>query len=80
MPAEPEFWHPKDAANYLNIHVSTLYEWVGSTKYKNLKEKGSVLAGPKPPFYRFGRNCIRFPVKKFKAWTERFFIDNQKGK
>lgn len=78
MPVEPEFWHPKDAARYLSIHVRTLYEWVSPSK--SAKERSPILLGPKPPHYKFGRNCIRFPVKKFKAWTERFFIDNQKGK
>lgn len=78
MSREPEFWHPKEAAEYLRIHVNTLYEWVSNTKSSNRRQP--VLLGPKPPFHRFGRKCIRFPVKELREWTKKFFVGNQKGK
>lgn len=78
MRQEPEFWHPKEAAEYLRIHVGTLYEWVSNTKKSNRNQP--VLLGPKPPFHRFGRKVIRFPVKAFRDWANKFHVDNQKGK
>lgn len=78
MPVEPEFWQPKEAARHLNIHVRTLYDWVTPSEKSN-KVRKPVLLGPKPPFYKFGRKCIRFPVKEFREWTKRFLV-NQKGK
>ena len=57
--ASPRRWFTaKEAANYLQIHVRTLYGYV---------RKGR---GRKPPFRRFGKGNYRFPVEKFKEWAD----------
>jgi predicted DNA-binding transcriptional regulator AlpA len=67
-----EFWRIKEAASYLNINVQTMYQWLNPSK-----NSSSLLRGPKPPTVRFGRNCVRFPIKEFKDWAHNF---NKKGK
>ena len=63
--AEPTFWRSKEAAAYLGISVHTLYHWLNPKKRKN----GTHLIGPKPPHRRYGRNCIRFPIKELQQWA-----------
>jgi predicted DNA-binding transcriptional regulator AlpA len=63
-----EFWRVKEAASYLNVNTQTIYQWLNPPK-NNIS---SVLRGPKPPVVRFGRNCLRFPVKEFKEWARTF--------
>lgn len=64
---DPAFWRPKEAAAYLKIHVNTLYLWLNPAKRSRKYEP--LLRGPKPPFRRYGRSCIRFPVNEFKRWA-----------
>lgn len=63
---EKRFWSPKQAADHLSIAVQTLYAYCREPK------NGSVtkLIGPPPPFRRFGRHCLRFPITEFIAWAE----------
>jgi hypothetical protein len=63
---EKRFWNPKQAADHLSVAVQTLYAYC--------REPGSggttKLIGPPPPFRRFGRNCLRFPITEFIKWAE----------
>ena len=63
------FWSAKEAADYLGIATSTLYEYVRPRPRKNQPSK---LRTSVPPYRRIGRNVLRFPVKEFIAWAERF--------
>lgn len=65
--AEKSFWTVKEAARYLSIAPMTLYCWIKPQTQK----KPSRLLGP-PPLYRFGPNCIRFPINEFIEWAENF--------
>ncbi len=60
------FWTSKEAANYLSVNVWTLLAWCSGKK----GAQSSKLIGPKPPFRRFGRNCIRFPIEAFREWAD----------
>lgn len=66
-PQDPRFWKPKQAAEYLQISTQTLYSYCAP--YKHWKRKSKPI-GPPPPFRRFGRNVIRFPIREFKEWAE----------
>ena len=63
------FWTPKQAADYLEISVFTLYEYIRPKRRNSHRAK---LRTSTPPFRRLGRNVIRFPIVEFKAWAERF--------
>lgn len=65
---EKQFWTAKQAAAYLMIHVATLYSWCNGKKRGSRPPK---LNGAKPPFRRFGRYCMRFPIAEFKEWAHR---------
>ena len=70
---EKRFWTAKEAANYVGIAVDTLY---GYCRYKpSSKTRISI-----PPYRRIGRNVLRFPVKEFIEWTERFDTPAQERK
>ena len=75
--ADPQYWKPKQAANYLSISVVTLYNWILPKKdrYQN-----STLSGPPPPFLRFNRNCIRFPVDEFIQWANTYHANGKDSK
>lgn len=62
-------WTPKEAARYLRISTSTLYEYL---RARPRNGNPSKLRTSVPPFRRLGRNVIRFPVTKFKAWVHRY--------
>lgn len=71
------FWTPKQAADYLEISTSTLYEYIRARPRKNAPSK---LRTSTPPFRRLSRNVIRFPITEFKAWAERFDHPEQENK
>jgi len=60
------FWKPKEAANHLDVTVQTLYAYCSEPKDGRVPK----LIGPPPPFRRFGRNCLRFPITEFIKWAE----------
>ncbi len=64
-PHQRRFWNSKQAANYLNVTVQTLYAYCHGPKNGTAK-----LIGQPPPFRRLGRNCVRFPIVEFKQWAE----------
>jgi hypothetical protein len=61
------FWTSKEAANHLQVSVESLYAYCKGNKTSPGKAK---LIGSPPPFRRFGRNCIRFPIAEFIQWAE----------
>jgi len=63
---DKRFWTTKEAANYVNVTVWTLLDWCGNRRGSH----SSKLIGSKPPFRRFGRNCIRFPIQEFIEWAD----------
>jgi len=71
------FWTPKEAADYLEISVFTLYEYI---RPQNPKSSRAKLRTSTPPFRRLSRNVIRFPITEFKAWAERFDHPEQENK
>lgn len=64
---DKRFWSAKEAAAYLMVSVQTLYSWCNSPKRE---WRASKLIGPKPPFRKFARNCMRFPIVEFKQWAD----------
>ncbi len=66
MSLDRRFWTAKEAAAYLQVSTTTLYAWCGGYKWK----KVSKLVGPKPPFKKFARNVMRFPIVEFKQWAD----------
>ncbi len=72
-----EFWTPKEAAAYLRISTSTLYEYL---RARPRNGNPSKLRTSVPPFRRLGRNVIRFPITKFKAWAGRYDHPEQESR
>ncbi len=70
--ADKRFWSAKEAAAYLSVTVPTLYHWLktGTENESKKSNKPPKLLGPPPPFRRFGRKCIRFPIEEFVKWAE----------
>ena len=71
------FWTTKEAADYLGIAQSTLYEYI---REKPRRNQPSKLRTSTPPYRRFGRNVIRFPILDFKAWADRFDHPEQENR
>ena len=71
------FWTAKEAAEYLEISTSTLYEYIRPRPRKNTPSK---LRTSVPPYRRLGRNVIRFPIKEFVEWASRFDHPEQEKK
>ncbi len=71
------FWTTKEAADYLGIAQSTLYEYIRPNARRNQTTK---LRTSTPPYRRFGRNVIRFPIIEFKAWADRFDHPEQENR
>lgn len=69
------FWTAKEAADYLGIATSTLYEYV---RFKPNESSQHRVAAP--PFRRIGRNCLRFPITEFQEWANRFDVPEQERK
>jgi hypothetical protein len=67
---ERRYWTAKEAAAYIPVCVTTLYQWVGVAEGKKIAGKISKLHGPPPPFRRFGHNKLMFPVERFKTWAD----------
>lgn len=63
---EPDYWTVKDAARYMRVSTNTIYYWINDQK-TGLKRV--TLTGPPAPAIRYGRNCIRIPIQKFKEWA-----------
>jgi len=72
---ERRFWTAKEAADYLVIHVNTLYGYCRFKPNKTTRLRVSV-----PPFRRIGRNVLRFPIDEFKEWANRFDQPEQERK
>lgn len=69
-PEDPRFWKPKEAAAYIQVSLQTLYSYCGTHEHWKRRKKAAKPIGPPPPFRRFGRNVIRFPIREFKEWAE----------
>jgi hypothetical protein len=70
-PIEKRYWTVKDGARYLNVHYTTLYDWINIEG----KRRITILIDSPPPTRRFGgtgRNCIRLPIEEFKKWADKF--------
>jgi transposase-like protein len=66
--SEKRFWTVKDAARYLGMRDTTLYDWI-----KSAPREKTTIPDPPPPVYRFGtRRGIRFPIQEFIQWAENF--------
>jgi len=66
--SDKSFWTVKDAARYLGLRDTTLYDWI-----QPAKRRKTTIPSPPPPVYRFGtRRGIRFPIKEFIRWAENF--------
>jgi transposase-like protein len=59
---EPEYWRAKEAARFLGVAPSTLYNWID-------RKRCSLPIRGRPPYARFGK-IIVFPIVKLKLWAK----------
>lgn len=63
------FWTGKEAAAYIGVTARTLLSWCrGPGPYENRPCK---LIGPPPPYRKFARNAVRFPIQEFIEWADK---------
>ena len=71
-PVEKRFWTVKEAAAYISVSPTALYDWIRKARGLELRagQGPAKLLGVPPPYRAFGRNKILVPVQAFKAWAE----------